>query len=568
MRTDANTIQQGSRLRADICIIGAGAAGIALALGLEQSGLDIILLESGGDEPDAATQALYEGTVEDARLHSAPDTYRVRRYGGSTTLWGGRCMPMDPIDFEARDYIPHSGWPMPFDSLLPYYRQANRLCEAGEFAYTAQQAFAQGMAPMIEGLAQGPYSTDHLERFSCPTDFGRRYRHRLERGGVHVILNANFSHFEAGENNSKKVGAAVVRTLKDVCFFVQARAYVVATGGLETARLLLSMPGATGRGLGNALDVVGRYYMCHLAGTIGTVDLSSATAVHHGYQVSDDGVYCRRRLALTPQAQREHGIGNFVARLHHPRITDPGHGIGILSLLYLVRPVIPYEYAKRLYEDSPRTWPVWRAHLRNIFTDIPGTAAFLHNWLMRRTLAERKFPSIIVTPRNRRYSLDFHAEQVPCRDSRITLGPAADPLGKRRIHVDWRYTPQDVETVRVALALLARQLQASGAGHFEYDPEQIEAEMTRYGAYGGHHIGTARMGTDPADSVVNTDCRLHEADNVYLAGAAVFPTSSQANPTLTLTALALRLADHLRTSLGADAGQRQHTAPHWKDATS
>ncbi|MCB5364557.1 GMC family oxidoreductase [Pusillimonas sp. CC-YST705] len=550
MRTDANTIAQGSRLHADLCIVGAGAAGISLALALGRSGLDIILLESGTEHHDPATQALYEGTVADERLHSAPDTYRVRRFGGSTTLWGGRCMPMDPIDFERRDYIPDSGWPFDAVALLPYYKRANRLCEAGEFAYTAERAFPHGMKPMIGGFESPEFSSDQLERFSCPTDFGRRYRRRLEEGSVRVLVNANFYGFERGEQPGK-VGAAMVRTLKSVSFSVQARAYVIAAGGLETPRLLLSTPGESGRGLGNMHDVVGRYYMCHLAGTIGTVDLSTAPSVWHGYQVSDDGVYCRRRLALTPQAQRLYGVGNFIARLHHPRIPDAGHGIGILSLLYLARPAIPYEYAKRLYEDTSQ--PGSRlAHLSNVITGIPGTAAFLWHWLRYRTLAERKFPSIIVTPRNLRFSLDFHAEQVPNRASRVTLGSDTDALGMRKIRVDWRYTLEDVRTVSIALERLAVALQNSGLGRFEYDPQLIETEMTRYGAYGGHHIGTARMGTDPRHSVVDTDCRLHEADNVFLAGASVFPTSSQANPTLTIVALALRLADHLHGQLSPE----------------
>ncbi|MGO3742272.1 FAD-dependent oxidoreductase [Kerstersia sp.] len=548
MIIDANTVGHGSSLQADLCIIGAGAAGITLALSLARSGLDIILLESGNETSDPATQALYAGTVADTRLHSPPDAYRVRQLGGSTTLWGGRCMPMDPIDFEARDYIPHSGWPISYDTLLPYYERANRWCEAGAFRYTADEAFEHGMKPMIGGFESQVFSSDTLERFSCPTNFGQRYRQRLAQASLRLLTQANFCRF-TGQNSDGTVGKAIVRTLKGGEFSIQARRYVLATGGLETARLLLATPGSSGRGLGNAQDVVGRYYMCHLAGTIGTLDVSAANSVYHGYQRSAEGIYCRQRLALSAAAQHQYQLGNFIARLHHPRITDPGHGIGILSLLYLARPAIPYEYAKRLYDDTPRSMAQWRAHLGNVLTDIPGTASFLSNWLWRRTLADRKFPSIIVTPKNHRYSLDFHAEQVPNPESRITLGSTVDALDMPRIHIDWRYTPEDVATVQTSLALLAQELQAAGVGNFTYDPAEVETEMTRYGAYGGHHIGTARMGHDPATSVVDADCRLHEASNLFLAGAAVFPTSSQANPTLTIVAMALRLADRLQAEL-------------------
>ncbi|MGK4924221.1 FAD-dependent oxidoreductase [Bordetella hinzii] len=561
MILDASTIPDGATLTADLCIVGGGAAGITLALALMDSGLDIVLLESGGPRETPAAQDLYAGTVADARMHPEPDRYRQRRMGGSTTIWGGRCMPFDAIDFERRDYIAHSGWPIGLDDLLPYYPRANQLCEAGDFAYTVQTAFHHPLRPMIGGFESAAFSTDTLERFSLPTDFGSRYAQRLRQGPVRVVQHANLCGLDSGPAGAP-VGPAQVRTLAGTAFTVQARHYVLAAGGLETARLLLASPGASGRGLGNAHDVVGRYYMCHVAGTIGEVDLSGASSVWHGYEISDEGVYCRRRLALRAAAQRRLRAGNFIARLHHPRIPDPGHGNGILSALYLARPIVPYEYAKRLYGDTPGSAGLWLRHLRNVLLGAPATAGFLWHMLTQRKLAARKFPSIIVHPRNRRYSLDFHAEQEPNPDSRVTLGSGRDALGMPRLHIDWRYTRRDVETVQTALAALAEALAASGVGRFDYDPAQVEAEMTRYGAYGGHHIGTARMGRDPRDSVVNADCRVHEAANLSIAGSAVFPTSGQANPTLTIVALALRLADHLRRELRTPAAAaRKETSP-------
>lgn len=554
MLLDAHDIPDGTELQADLCIAGAGAAGITLALALEASGLDVILLESGNDAPDPAAQQLYAGTVADARLHPPTDSYRVRRLGGSTTLWGGRCMPLDAIDFEARDYIAHSGWPISLDDLQPWYGEANALCEAGDFAYTAETAFTKPLRPMIGQFDSDVFTTNTLERFSIPTNFGHRYRARLAKGRVRVVQNANLCQLPTQPGAARLVGPADVRTLKGTGFTVAARAYVIATGGLEVPRLLLSSPGASGRGLGNAHDVVGRYYMSHLAGTIGTIDLGKASSVWHGYDVSDEGIYCRRRIALRPDAQHALRAGNFIARLHHPRIPDAGHGNGILSALYLARPIVPYEYAKRLYGDTPANAATgWLAHLANVVTDAPNTARFLTHWLMQRTLADRKFPSVIVRPANLRFSLDFHAEQEPNADSRVTLGNEVDAVGMRRIHVDWRYTEQDVATVKRALAALAQEIARTGVGQFSYEPDEVEAEMTRYGAYGGHHIGTARMGQDPATSVVDVDGRLHEADNVFIAGAAVFPTSGQANPTLSIVALALRLANHLQGKAGISA---------------
>ena len=548
MIVSANDQAVADDLKTDICIVGAGAAGITLALELMNSGLDVVVLESGGDLHDLATQALYAGSVENAQLHSPPDRYRERRFGGSTTIWGGRCMPFDSIDFEQREYVAHSGWPIGLEELAKYYPRANLLCEAGQYAYTTADAFIRPLKPVIDGFHGVHFSINRLERFSCPTNFGQRYRHRLQKSdNVRVLLHANATELVM-DTDQKSVRTVVVRTLAGRSIRINARQTVLATGGLEVARLLLASRTQSATGIGNTYDQVGRYYMCHLAGTIGTVRLKGTAAnVHHGYDTADDGVYCRRRFALHESVQRERKISNFIARLHHPRITDPAHRSSVLSLLYLAKPFIPYEYAKRLHGDEKGSFGTWLKHLTNVVRRPFDAVEFAWHMLRDRRLAERKFPSIIVKSPVNLFSIDFHAEQEPNPMSRVYLSTEQDALGMPRLHIDWRYTNQDVETVKCALALLADDIAASGTGIFEYDEESVEHEMTRYGAYGGHHIGTARMGVDPKSSVVNLNCQVHSIDNLFIASSAVFPTSSQANPTLTIVAIALRLADFLKT---------------------
>jgi choline dehydrogenase-like flavoprotein len=185
-------------------------------------------------------------------------------------------------------------------------------------------------------------------------------------------------------------------------------------------------------------------------------------------------------------------------------------------------------------------------HLRNVAAGPFDAAGFAWHMLKDRKLAKRKFPSIVIKPKANLFSLDFHGEQQPNPASRVTLEAATDALGLPRISIDWRYTAGDVETVGRAMALLAADLRQTGVGDLKYDASSVENEITRYGAYGGHHIGTARMGNDPRESVVDANCRIHGMTNLFVAGTAVFPTSSQANPTLTVVALALRLADRLK----------------------
>lgn len=540
----------GQQLNADICIIGAGAAGISLALKLGDSGLKILLVESGGLRREAPIQAMYAGHVVNQQLHAAPDRFRCRQFGGSTVLWGGRCVPFDPIDFEPRSYIPHSGWPLNADELAPFYRAANEVCEAGAFAYQIDEAFNRPTRPMVDGFASEDFRTDELERFSKPTDFAARYRATLDAASnVRVLLHATATQlvFDDSGQELKKV---TLRNLSGKTATAHARTFVLATGGLEVPRLLLANRDAHPAGVGNGHDAVGRYYMCHIAGTLGRITINrSAETVWHDYDIADDGTYCRRRFSIRPEAQRREKIGNFIARLHHPRIADPEHRTAILSLVFLGSRLLPWEYRTRVAPDHGTTWNQYRRHIANVAAAPFSTARFAAQMLTGRFLAERKIPSLVVKSKADLFSIDFHAEQIPNPESRITLADDTDAFGIPRIKIDWRYTRQDVQTVEKAVAMLASDFSKSTVGRFEYDPDAIEAEMIRYGAYGGHHIGTARMGTDARTSVVDRQCRIHGVDNLYIAGAATFPTSSQANPTLTIVALSLRLAEHLKKRL-------------------
>jgi len=548
MIIDANDPITLSLQPADICIIGSGAAGITIALELIDSGLNVVLIESGNFKSDAKTQALYKGSVADENLHSPPDKYRQRSFGGSTAIWGGRCMPFDPIDFEFRPDMPESGWPFSIDALTPYYPRANKLCEAGSFEYVSERAFEDPIDPIMKGFQNINFSTNTLERFSCPTNFGKRYVNKLANAkNIRVVLNCNVTSIELA-TGTKYVDYLNASTLSGKRFRISARKFIIAAGGLETTRLLLASRSQKANGIGNEFDQVGRYYMCHIAGTIGTLRFhGGGETVHHGYDISKEGIYCRQRIALKPALQRNLGIGNFIARLHHPRITNPDHGSSILSLLFLAKHLIPYEYAKRLHDGVKVSTSAWFKHIRNVIFRPFDAISFALHILRDRKLSARKFPSIIIKSPGGIYSIDFHAEQAPNPASRVTINPnELDHLGMPKLHIDWRHLPKDEETVKKALALLAKDILESGIGELEYSEDEVIREITRYGAYGGHHIGTTRMGKDPERSVVDPNCRVHSTENLYIASSSVFPTSSQANPTLTIVALSLRLANHIK----------------------
>jgi hypothetical protein len=256
-------------------------------------------------------------------------------------------------------------------------------------------------------------------------------------------------------------------------------------------------------------------------------------------------------MSVQPSAQQAHGIGNVIARLHHPPPADPLHRSGILSAFFLGRRLLPYEFTRRLEGTAVET-PIW-PHLKNIAADPWATSRFAAHSLRYRYLARRKYPSVTVVPADGIFTLDVHAEQLPNWHSRITLATAQDRFGVPRLRVDWRYQPADIRSVVVTLGLLRDALSAGCHGVLAFDAAAVESVLRHEGAYGGHHLGTARMSDSPHTGVVDANCRVHSVENLYVAGGAVFATSGQANPTLTILSLALRLADHLTLCL-ADPG--------------
>ncbi|MBO9710958.1 MAG: GMC family oxidoreductase [Caulobacter sp.] len=553
MIIDARTLEEGRLLEAELCIVGAGAAGLSLAAEFAAAGRDVVVLEAGGDKQTPQSQEIYEGELERDYPHPPPHMYRQRRLGGSTTIWGGRCVPFDPIDFEARDYVPLSGWPFGYEDLVPFYRRAQAYLDAGEFAYDAGEALPAEQRAFVEGFSDPDVGDQTLERFSLPTNLFKKLRDSLvAHPNVTVVSNAACLRLKTRDGR-RVVGAECV-TGADRSLSVVARRYVVAAGGMESVRLLFNSNDEHKAGLGNPHDVLGRYYMCHVEASIGTLRLTPAgRGVRYGFDRTRDGVYVRRKFIIGADAQRRLGMLNFSARLHHASVIDPDHGDPILSSMFLAKQFLLPEYRRKfsvLEHDSRRRSSQGAAfmasHLRNIVLGSPRLALFTADWTWRRYLVERKLPYVALHSRRGVYPLDVNGEQAPNFDSRLTLGASRDRHDQPRIRVDWRMNELDVHSVAAGLRLMRDRFDASGCGTVEFDDATLEDQVRESVPVGGHHIGGARIGATARQGVVDADLKVHDIDNLFVASAAVFPTSSHANPTLTLVALGMRLADHLK----------------------
>ncbi|PHK95456.1 FAD-dependent oxidoreductase [Pseudoroseomonas rhizosphaerae] len=567
MILDALSLPPGTALEADLCIVGGGAAGLTLASALEDSGLSVLLLEAGGRKFDPKSQDGLQGSVAPGSSHSPPHMYRRRVLGGATAIWGGRCVPFDPIDLERRDWVEGSGWPLPWEELASYYPAAQEHCEAGAYAYDVGTALPPGAPPTIEGFSDPDLVSDRLERFSRPTDFGKSTFARLAAAArVRILLNAHAVRLAADGGPVERLEGA---SAPGRGFTVRARRYVLATGGLEVPRLLMASDDSRRGGLGNEGGALGRFYMCHAENTLGRLRLNPAgRPVALDFEVTEDGTYVRRKFGLSAAAQRREGLLNTIFRLHYPLIADPAHGSGVLSAMYLVKDAILPEYRRKLATIEianrgrmKRDAAFWARHMANVVLDSPGVLKFGQAWLRKRTFASRKLPFVVVRSRDGSYPLDVNAEQVPNPDSRVTLTAERDAFGLPRLQVDWRLHPQDIDSLVRSMRVARDAFARSGTATLEFDDATIEDEVRASTPVGGHHIGTARMAASAHEGVVDADCAVHGVPNLYVASAAVFPTSSHANPTLTIVALALRLADHLKACAARDAAPAAQAVP-------
>jgi len=517
---------------ADVCVIGAGAAGIALVRDLQQYGRDVCLLEAGGLDFDRQTQSLFAGR-NIGRPYYDLDQARLRFFGGTTNIWGGRCVPLERIDFERRDWIPHSGWPISRDDLDPWYRLAHESLELGEFDYSAALWRKLGIEPM--DFTTGELTTafwrfdDKKERFNrnqCDDLVAAR--------NVRIFLHANLTHIQADET-SRSIRSVAAKSLQAHMLTVRARHFILACGAIENARQLLLADNVMPGGIGNAHDQVGRYFMEHPHGRIAHIEtrdpawfwaLFRKRYPRHGPPVAP-------ALVAGEALQRKAAMLNSATTFKPQR--DPKRGLALGSKVYmdLKHRLDPTRSGRNMWHAYRGLLDSLQRHVAMPLVRAGVKAARMQLYLMAR------------------------AEQAPNPDSRVVLSAARDALGCRLADLDWQLSAIDKHTVRQLALALGRQLEHSGMGKVrtmdwleDHSTEwPVDPTVGNHPIGGYHHMGTTRMSANPARGVVDAHCTVHGLANLHIAGSSVFTTGGWANPTLTILALARRLARHIDLEL-------------------
>jgi choline dehydrogenase-like flavoprotein len=547
MLIDARSIPTGEVIESEVCIVGAGPAGVTLARELANQNFRVCLLESGGVDLDEKTQSLRQGESE-GNVFGTLEGERRFQFGGTSNAWkirigenqlGVRYLPLDKIDFEKRDWLPYSGWCFDKAHLDPFYDRAQKVCQLGAFAYNAE-AWENSDNPR---LPLGNNVVTSMFQFGSRAIFNGEYREEIERASnITTYINANLANIETDETG-KIVSRVEVACISGNKFWVCAKVFILSAGGIENARLLLLSNKVQKTGLGNQNDVVGRYFMEHPLVRCGTLipsnlNIFQKTGLYDLRRVNKTPVM--GKLSLSEETMRREHLLNISAILFP--IPKPYQTQAVNSLKALRGIRHNSEVRKNAFK-----------HFANLTLGLDYILPAAYGAITKQ---EPFVPSLAwggwsasshLQKRFAAFDVLHQTEQAPHPDNRITLMDDRDCLGRPKAHLSWRWRDIDIDTIKRSQDILKAEFAHAGIGDLQISRDGDLPELMHPGT--NHLMGTTRMHDDPKQGVVDKNCQVHGVSNLFIAGSSVFPTGGFANPTLTIVALAIRLGDRVKTIL-------------------
>jgi choline dehydrogenase-like flavoprotein len=532
--TDLRTLPDDAALSADVCIVGSGPAGLTLAAGLNGSGLKVLLLESGDLERNAWAESMNE--IVSVGRPRVLDTGEVRNrvLGGTSATWGGRVTMMSEIDFQKRDWVPGSGWPITLESLMPFYRRAAEHLRMTIADPNDALDVLASYVPPPDGDALVPYLWAYSMHNSLRSDFLRfgPMARTQPLADVECFVNATVTHIDTDESG-RVVQALEVKGPDRRARRITARQVVLCAGGIENARLLLASNRIVPKGIGNGNDLVGRYLMDHPRGAVAWFLHGQEDPVQ---RLLGDLVV---KASAVPEESRLPGASRRTW-------LTPGYALGtriqqteglLNCALFLTLQVAEDDPLTALRALAGRNDPVRNARHLVAHPLLAGSSLtrMLRGRYPRRRLSGLYAQCIV--------------EQSPDRESRVTLTDRTDILGVPLPQIDWRIGEQEARTVRRTTKLFVEEMRRLGLGN----PQPIDSIADEQSEFFlpdvAHPSGTTRMSDDPALGVVDANGAVHGVEGLHVTGSSVFPTNGHANPTYTIVALAVRMADHLKETL-------------------
>lgn len=566
MFIDARLLPEDTVVATDVCIVGAGPAGITLAREFIGQNFQVCLLESGRTVPDKDIQSLCQGKITEDLPQNLSES-RCRQFGGSANLWddqtgekyySARLLPLDKIDFEKRDWLPYSGWPFGKSHLDPFYERAQYLCRLKPFAYDAED-WEDEHNPQLPFAGDRVVTT--MYQYGPRDVFTNEIRTEINQSAnITTYLNTNVVEIETNET-AKTVSRIRVACSQGNKFWLTAKVFILATGGIENARLLLLSNKTQKVGLGNQNDLVGRFFMEHALFRLGLFmpsnrQVFNSTALYDTRWINN--MLVMGKLSLTEKIMHSKQLLNsYMLLFPKPKAYES-------KAVSSLKTIIASSRRAEIPKDALKL-------VSNVISGIDDTVTFLCG----KTFKLKEFShysalggwSRLKDNEKRFGSFEVRActEQPPNPDIRITLGSELDHLGLRKIQpIRWRWSDMEINSILQLQKLFGEEIAHAGLGQFKSWLE-LDGGTKPQCVGGHHHMGTTRMHINPKQGVVDENCRVHNVSNLFMAGSSVFPTGGAANPTLTIVALAIRLADHVKKVMGSDAvatihGQLLHTS--------
>ncbi|MEC4880693.1 MAG: GMC family oxidoreductase [Scytonema sp. PMC 1070.18] len=533
MLQDINQFKSGTPFETDICLVGAGAAGIDISRFFNGTDNSVLLVESGDIKYKPEVQKLYKmkcigKNIRDGGYKLTDDLAqfkgecRIRMFGGTTNIWSGKWKMLDPVDFAKKNWVPFSGWPICYDELLPYYQEiAQEYSIPDAIKYLLEKQETEIKQSLL-GKTQDIKYTIHCTE-EPPTNFGKAfYRELEESSNVTVLFNANAYELILSDEHNR-IEQLTLKSLDGKEYSVIAKVFILTCGGLENARLLLASNKQMTTGIGNSKDLVGRFYMDHPKGRLGIIKPLSSYLLPKYFH-------------LEPKLGKSFTVGFSLAPAKQQQCKTFNHN------LYL-EPV--YDNKIRLFFailDKLKT----AFNQRNYYQLMKAGKEFIIKFsifykIVIKIMLGKPINEVI------HYEIAHYLEQSPNYESRLFLGEEVDTLGMRKITIDWRLSSLDQEYFFNFLDEIKKVFSEIKFGEMMIDEEKFK--NLNFVKDASHHMGTTRMGSTPDDGVVDFNCKVFGIDNLYIAGSSVFPTGGNANPTYTILALSRRLCHHLKIQL-------------------
>lgn len=515
MKTAASSVNGGT-LRADVAIVGAGPAGLTLARELAGAGLDVALIESGTERRHSKANELNRGTSAGYAFPLA--TSRNRAFGGTSGLWrdttGLRVRPLDAMDLDASAVSGAPGWPVSFDELQKYYAAALDDLQLPCAFEPADRALHAG----------NPLSAFEQMFLFGPHDHFVAMRDAVERSPrINLVLDATVTSVET-TGDGRAVRRLSARSLSGSGFSIEARRFILASGGLENPRILLASRTIRPNGVANQNDLVGRFFMDHISQDVAYLP-GPTTAVDVAAFQEHSGVAGKKAQAM------------FALPAAEIRTRD------LMNAAVWIAPVSGAEISPGVRAARSLRYSFGARPLDGSLLRRAATAAGSPRALVKYAQGQRskQAPEAL--------AFRIMAEQAPNADSRVMLASRTDALGMPRMRLNWKVSDIDRASIRGHIEGLAETFRGLGLGsvHISDDLDVLPLVANH------HHMGTTRMHVDPRLGVVDSDCRTHEVANLFIAGSSVFPSGGYVNPTLTILALARRLAETVTADLAPAA---------------